>query len=52
MKYKFTDFKKMPLNEVRLRIMMCKRSNKRMQKLKMQNLWNNLNKSYSPNIYF
>ena len=46
-----TDFmKKKTLNEVRLRNMTRKWSTKSMSKPKVQNLWNDLNESYSLKI--
>ena len=42
---------KTSLNEVQLRNIICKWSSKSMIKLKVQNLWNDLNDSYSPNIF-
>ena len=42
---------KVSLNEVQLRNTMDKWSSKRMTKPKLQNLWNNLNESYSPTYF-
>ena len=42
---------KIPLNEGQVRNMMCKWLGKRMAKLKVQNIWNNLNELCSPNIF-
>ena len=53
MKHKLPDFVKIyqSLNEVQLRKIICKWSSKSMTKSKVQNLCNDLNESYSPNIF-